>query len=59
MSTLLAVVRDHNADDVLDLVLLLIGVLCLGGAAWRAYLRDFPAAVALLLIGLVILFVAA
>lgn len=57
-STIIAAVREHEADDVLGLVLLLVGVLCLIGSAWRAYCRDFPVAVALLLIGLVILFIA-
>jgi hypothetical protein len=37
------------------LILLLAGVVCLLGGAYRAWLRDFPAAVALVVVGIVLL----
>jgi hypothetical protein len=47
-----------SADHALYLILLLVGVLCLCGAAWRAWLRDVFGAVLLLVVGVVILAVA-
>jgi hypothetical protein len=58
MNSLIAAVRDNNTRGILELVLLIIGVLCIGASAWRAYLRDFPAAVALLVIGIIVLVLA-
>jgi hypothetical protein len=50
---------DHvDGSAALALILILIGILCLGGAAWRAWLRDIPAALALLVVGVVILVLA-
>lgn len=59
MSSLIAAVRERDANDVLGLILLLAGVLCICGAAYKAWLRDIPVAAALLIIGVVILFIGA
>jgi hypothetical protein len=44
-----------HASHALELLLVLLGILALGGAVWRAFVRDFAAAIVLLVVGVVIL----
>lgn len=47
-----------DGAEALTIILLIIGVLALAGAAWRAWLRDLPAAAALLIVGVIVLILA-
>lgn len=45
----------HSVSGALQLILAIVGVLCICGAAYLGYLRNFPPAVFLAVLGLVLL----
>jgi hypothetical protein len=58
MSALLAAVRDNEIEGILVLLLVIAAVLAILGGLYKAWLRDFPAAAVLIVLGLIVLVVA-
>jgi hypothetical protein len=56
--SLLAAIGHGDAAAAVWIVLLIVGVACLCGAAWRAYLRDPVGAIILLVVGVVLVLLA-
>lgn len=56
---MLAELSRGETEGLIELLVILLGIVCLGGAAYMAYLRNVLATVLLLIVAVVSFFIAA